>query len=129
MNYSKSNPSLLRLGALVAFLAASVPVLAQPQSPKLVYGNLTNSLGVPPAPLDIHFIAFISTRPADQLTHGSPGCTVEAVGGITQYQVECASFTNRPAWQSGETLVIRMTDVSAGLSVTNQVVLNADGVQ
>jgi len=64
------------------------------KAPHLVWGNISSKDN------DIHFKAFIVSRPGEILTDASPGCMIKE----RYWAVQCASFTS--PWKAGEVLKV-----------------------
>ena len=114
--------SVILSALLFAGFICTQPALAQVKFPYNVYGNILNADGSVPAPADIRFTAYISSRPAEVLTEASQGSSVTDEGGSTQYLLDLASLPTQ--YQNGDQVVISVVNSLLSQAKTNIVTVD-----
>lgn len=99
------------------FISAGIfPEVSSAGVPHIVYGNVTDSEGIP-SNGSVSFKAYVSERPNEILTESDTGCGYK--DGL--WWVEVGNFSN--TWSVSETLIIT-TDKN-----TSNIILNGNGTQ
>lgn len=121
INYTNIKLSRFRKGRILIFLQVVVFSLfvinLKAGTPHTVGGTVTYSEGGSPS--SATFSAYITSRPAEVLTHSSSGC---GYGGGS-YWIQCGNFTT--SWTAGEVLHVDLSDGMGG-STSDEVVLTTN---